>query len=783
MAKFGIGQAVRRVEDQSFLTGQGRYVDDMQLPGMAHGVLVLSTQAHARIKSIDTFQAKAAPGVLLVLTGADIVADKLGSMTAHLMPEDFGAPKGHRTFQPLLCPDVVRCVGDRIAFVVAETHEQARDAADLVQVEYEPLPCVVNIEDAAKDGAPKVWPDNANGNVAFRLMFGDQAATDQAFANAKHVVKLRVENNRVSPVSMEPRVALGDYSATDDFYTLHTASQNPHGVRMEMSHLFHVPENRIRVVAPDVGGGFGLKGNVFPDDALVLWASRKLRRPVKWLATRSESMQTDHHGREMVYYGELALDERGKILGLRSKSLFQMGAYFVGAALAAGAMSIRFVPEAYDTPAMHLMSQGIFTNTSQSGPYRGAGRPEAAYFMERLIEHAAHVTGIDPVEIRKRNLIPPGKLPYTTPTHWVYDSGEFTRLLEKCIETSDWSGYAERKRQSKRDGKLRGRAVSYYIEFGGIFNDRMDLRFDPSGALTIYGGTHSHGQGHATVFAQVAHDMLGVPFEQIRYVQGDTAQVPIGRGTYGARSAVVGGNALKAAADALIEKGRERAAAMMEADAGDIEFKDGAYRVAGTDKAVSIVEIAKASYAMMGPLTGKFGIGLEASGSFDPTPPSHPNGSHSCEVEVDPETGEVAVVRYHVVDDLGRVLNPMIVRGQIQGGVAQGIGQALLEHQVYDRESGQLITGSFQDYAMPRASVMPNIEAVLEEVPCKTNALGVKGIGESGTIGAPPTVINALLDALRPLGVETIDMPATPSRVWEAIERAKSARQHRSASS
>jgi carbon-monoxide dehydrogenase large subunit len=396
--------------------------------------------------------------------------------------------------------------------------------------------------------------------------------------------------------------------------------------------------------------------------------------------------------------------------------------------------------------------------------------------MERLIEHAAHVTGVDPVEIRKRNLIPPSKLPYSTPTHWVYDSGEFTRLLGKCVETSDWNGYAERKRESKRNGKLRGRAVSYYIEFGGILNDRMEMRFDPSGALTVFGGTHSHGQGHATVFAQLAHELLGVPFDQIRYVQGDTAQVAFGRGTYGARSAVVGGNALKAAADALIEKGKERAAAMMEADAGDIEFKEGTYRVAGTDKAISIVDVAKACYAPMGPLTNKFGVGLDASGSFDPTPPSHPNGSHSCEVEIDPETGEVTVERYHVVDDLGRVLNPMIVRGQIQGGVAQGIGQALLEHQVYDRQSGQLVTGSFQDYAMPRASVMPNIDSVLEEVPCKTNALGVKGIGESGTIGAPPTVINAIIDALRPLGVETIDMPATPLRVWEAIERAKSAR-------
>jgi len=776
MAKFGIGQAVRRVEDQRFLTGQGRYVDDIVLPAMAHGVNVLSPHAHARIKRVDVSKAKAAPGVLAVLTGADVVADKLGAMTAHLMPEDFGAPKGHRTFQPLLVSDRVRFVGDRVAFVVAETPTQARDAAELVAVEYEPLPAVVNLEDAAKDGAPKVWDDNPNGNVAFRLMFGDQAATDAAFARAAHTVKLRVENNRISPVSMEPRTAIGDYNAAEDFYTLYTSSQNPHGVRMEISHIFHVPENHIRVVSPDVGGGFGLKGGPFPDDMLVLWASRRLRRPVKWTATRSESMMTDHHGREMVYYGELALDERGKIIGLRSKSLFQMGAYFVGAALAAGAFSIRFVPEAYDIPAMHLMSQGVFTHTSQSGPYRGAGRPEAAYFMERLVEHAAHAIGMDPAELRRRNLIPPEKLPYTTPTHFVYDSGEFARIMDRCMETSDWKGYAARKRATEKNGRLRGRAVSFYIEFGGIFNDRMELRFDPSGALTIYGGTHSHGQGHATVFAQIAHEMLGVPYESIRYVQGDTAQVPIGRGTYGARSAVVGGNALKAAAEYLIEKGKRLAAAMLEADAGDIEFKDGQYRVTGTDKVIALVDVAKASYAPMGPITGKFGVGLDASGSFDPTPPSHPNGSHVCEVEVDPETGEVTVDRYFVVDDLGRILNPMIVRGQIAGGVVQGIGQALMEHQVYDRQSGQLVTGSFQDYAMPRAALMPNVEATLEEVPCKTNPLGVKGIGESGTIGAPPTVINAILDALRPLGVEQIDMPATPLRVWQAIQAAKKGR-------
>ena len=773
MAKFGIGQAVRRVEDQRFLQGHGRYVDDISLPGLCHGVTVLSPHAHARIKRIDVSKAKAAPGVLVVLTGADAVAEHLGSFTAHLMPEDFGAPKGHRTFQPVLNAEKVRFVGDRVAFVVAETATQARDAAELIEVDYEPLTAVVTLEDAAKDGASKVWDDNAMGNVGFRLMFGNKDATDAAFAKAKHVVKLRVENNRLSPVAMEPRVAIGDYNAADDFYTLYSSSQNPHGARMEMSHVFHVQENRIRVVAPDVGGGFGLKGGPFPDDALVLWASRRVRRPVKWVASRSESMLTDHCGREMVYYGELALDEHGKILALRARCLFQLGAYFVGAALAAGAMSVRFIPEAYDIQTMHIMSQGLFTNTSQSGPYRGAGRPEAAYFTERLIDRAARTVGIEPAELRRRNLIPPEKLPYATPTLWNYDSGEFKRLLDKCIEFSDWKGFAARKKSSEKNGKLRGRAVTYYIEFGGIFNERMDLRFNPDGTLNILAGTHSHGQGHATVFAQLVHDRLGVPFESIRYVQGDTAQVAIGRGTYAARSATVGGNALLAAADTIVEKGKPLAAALMEADAADIEFKDGQYRVVGTDKAFAITDVAKAAYAPAGPLTEKFGVGLESTGSYSASPPSHPNGSHVCELEVDPETGEVTVDRYFVVDDLGRVLNPMIVRGQIHGGVVQGLGQALIEHQVYDPQSGQLLSGSFMDYGMPRADTMPDVETVLEEVPCKTNPLGVKGIGESGTIGAPPTVINALIDALKPLGVDHIDMPATPGRVWETIARAK----------
>jgi aerobic carbon-monoxide dehydrogenase large subunit len=773
MSKFGIGQAVRRVEDQRFITGQGRYVDDINLAGQCYGVPVLSPHAHARITRVDVSKAKAAPGVLLVLTGADAQAEHLGAFTAHLMPEDFGAPPGHRTFQPVLNAEKVRFVGDRVAFVVAETLAQARDAAELVEVDYAPLPTVIALEDAAKDGAAKVWDDCPQGNVAFRLMFGNKEATDAAFAQAKHVVKLRVENNRLAPNAMEPRAALADYNAADDYYTLYTTSQNPHGVRMEMSHIFHAPENRIRIISPDVGGGFGLKGGAFPDDALVVWASRRLRRPVKWVATRSESMLTDHCGRDLIYLGEMALDESGKILGLKAQVLFQVGAYFVGACLAAGAFSLRFIPAAYDIQNILIMSQGLFTNTSQSGPYRGAGRPEAVYFTERLIEHAARQIGMDPDEIRRRNLIPPEKLPYSTPTLWTYDSGEFVRLMDKCLDVSDWKGFGARRKATEKAGKLRGRAVTYYIEFGGIFNERVDLRFDPGGTLTILAGTHSHGQGHATVYAQIAHQWLGVPFEDIRFVQGDTGQVPIGRGTYAARSATVGGNALRAAAESIIDKGKQMAAALMEADAGDVEFKDGQYRVAGTDKTITITDVAKAYYAPMGPLTEKLGVGLEANGNYSASPPSHPNGSHICEVEIDPDTGEVVVDRYFIVDDLGRVLNPLIVLGQIHGGVVQGIGQALLEHAVYDRQSGQLVSGSFMDYAMPRAANMPGFDATLEEVPCKTNPLGVKGIGESGTIGAPPTVINAIIDALKPLGVNHIDMPATPARVWETITRAR----------
>ncbi len=785
MNKFGIGQPVKRVEDQRFLTGRGRFVDDIDLPRQAYGTLVMSPHAHARIKRVNISRAKAADGVICVLTGADAVAEKLGGFMPLFMPgdraggaagspEDVGGPKDYRTTMPVLVSDRVRRVGERVAFVVAESAAQARDAVELVDVEYEPLPAVVNVEDAVKEGAPKLWDDCPTGNVPVGLMFGNKEATDAAFAKAKHVVSLRLENNRLSANSMEPRGTIGDYNPADGSYTLYTSTQNPHGARTELAHVFHLPESKFRVIGPDVGGGFGMKGPAYPEDALVLWASRRSGRPVKWISTRSEGLLGDTHGRDQVVYGEMALDENGRILAIRARALHGFGAYISGAAAAPLVFSLRFIPSVYDVQTIFITTQAVFTNTTPTGPYRGAGRPEAIYLTERLLDRAAQVIGIDRVEIRRRNLITPQKLPYMTPTFYQYDVGEFERMMDKCLEVADWKGFDARRAASEKKGKLRGRAVTCYIEQGGVFNDRMELRFDPGGTLTIVAGTFSHGQGHATTYAQMVSDWLGVPFENIRFVQGDTDQVPFGRGTYAARSSMVGGCALKAAADAIVEKAKLMAAHLMEAASADIEFKEGKFQVVGTNRSIPLMDVARAFY---NPLTlpKQFSVGLEASGSYATDPPNFPNGCHVCEVEVDPETGEVRIDRYAVVDDVGRVINPLICEGQIHGGLAQGIGQALFEHVVYDRESGQLLSGTFTDYCMPRADDFPAFHSELEEIPCKTNPLGIKGIGESGTIAAPPTVVNAILDALRPLGVDHIDMPTTPCRVRESVHRARPA--------
>ncbi len=776
MSGFGIGQAVRRVEDQRFLTGAGTFVSDMSLPRQCHGVAVLSPHAHARIKSIDVAEAQAALGVHCVLTGADAIADNIGGVPPHFMPEAWGGPKGFGTIRPVLLADIVRCVGDRVAFVVADTEDQARDAAELIQIDYEPLPAIVDIEDAIKPTAPKVWADCPDGNIGVRISFGDNAATDNAFAAATHVIKVRLYNNRVTAAAIEPRAALGAYNAHNDSYTLYTTSQDPHGVRTKLaSAVFRTHETRFHVVSPDVGGGFGMKSNLYPEDALVLWASRRCGRPVKWTATRSESLLCDTHARDQLVFGEMALDGNGRILGIRAQCFQALGAYWWAAMTAPLFFSIMLIPSVYDVQAVDLSSNAVFTNTAPTSVYRGAGRPEAIYLIERMIEQASRVTGIDVVEIRRRNLIKPTQLPYQTATHHNYDSGEFERLLDQCLKLAGWNEFEARRQDSLRKGRLRGRAVTPYIEIGGVFNERMELRFDPSGMVSIVAGTHSHGQGHATAFSQLVSEWLGIPFDSIRYIQGDTDKVPIGRGTFAARSSMVGGVALRLAADAVIEKAKAMAGVLMEASVEDISFKDGMFNIVGTDKKIPLTGVAKAFYAPAGPVM-KFGLHLDAAATYSGAPggaPNYPNGCQVCEVEVDPETGKVTIDRFAAVDDLGMIINPLICEGQIQGGIAQGAGQALIENISYDSQSGQLLSGSFMDYGLPRADDLPDIKSELEEVPATTNPLGIKGIGESGTIGAPPVIINAVLDALHPLGVAHIDMPATPVRVWQAIEASK----------
>jgi carbon-monoxide dehydrogenase large subunit len=541
--------------------------------------------------------------------------------------------------------------------------------------------------------------------------------------------------------------------------------------------VFHVPESKIRVLSPDVGGGFGMKANIYPDDVLVLWASKRCGRPVKWTATRSESLLLDNHARDQLVHAELALDANGKFLAIRSSAYQALGAYWWGAATAPLFWSLMFIPSLYDVQTIHVSTSAVFTNTAPTSVYRGAGRPEAIYLIERLVEQAARLTGIDRVELRRRNLIKPEALPYHTPTHHNYDSGEFEKLMDQCLKLADWNGFPARRKDSERRGKRRGRAVTPYIELGGVFNERMEIRFDPGGMVTIIAGTHSHGQGHATAFAQLVAQWLGVPFEAINYIQGDTEKVAFGRGTFAARSSLVGGNGLRVAADAVIARGKEMAGALMEAAPGDIEFSAGTFTVMGTDKSMSIGDVARAFFAPAGPVL-KLGLGLDGVGTWSGVPggaPNYPNGCQVCEVEVDPETGEVHIDRFVAIDDIGMVINPMICEGQIHGGIAQGVGQALIENVVYDQTSGQLVTGSFLDYGMPRADDLPSFVSELVEIPAKTNPLGIKGIGEAGTIAAPPTVVNAVLDALHDLGVEHLDMPLTPARIWQAVNSAKQA--------
>jgi aerobic carbon-monoxide dehydrogenase large subunit len=764
--RFGIGQPVSRKEDPRFLTGRGRYVADIDLARQTHAVFLYSPHAQAQIRAIDKSAAERFPGVLAVLTGGDWAADGLGALESEPMTDDRGVPLGYRTKRPPLAQHRVRYVGDRVAVVIAETEASARDAGELVAIDYDVLPAVTTTDAATRVQAPLVH-DGAAKNTSFTLGMGNADAVEAAFARARHITRLSLYNNRLTAVTMEPRSCLADYDPGTRRYTLYTSTQAVHRTRQVLAEMLHIPENRIRVVARDVGGGFGMKA-IYPEDAVVVWAARRVGRPVKWIPSRSEAFLGDMQGRDQRVTSELALDENGRFLALRWSGAHNIGAYVEGAGAIPIIFSLKLASTVYDIGAVAVTSSLVFTNTAPTHPYRGAGRPEAVYVMERLVDRAAREMKIDPAELRKKNLVRSGAFPFQTPTGWIYDSGNYEVALEKCQRLADWDGYAARHAASQAAGKYRGRSITYYVDNTGVFNERMEMRFDPSGELTILAGTLSHGQGHETTYAQMAADWLGVPEDKIHLAQADTDEIAIGRGTYASRSMMIGGSALRAAADEVIERGKRFAAYFMEADAADIAFADGAFTIAGTDRSMPILEVAQKSFMPVG-LPSELGMGLQGAGAFNSDVPSFPNGCHICEVEIDPETGAVVLDRYTVVDDCGTVINPLLAKGQIMGGVAQGAGQALLEDVIYDPESGQLLTGTLMDYGIPRADTLPAIAIDFSPVPSPTNPLGAKGVGEGGTVASTPTVMNAILDALAPFGVTDVPMPATPERIWRAL--------------
>jgi len=786
MSETGIGASVKRKEDGRFIVGRGNFTDDIDLPKQLYAFFVRSPHAHAKIKGIDKTAAEKAPGVVAVFTGQDMVLDKVGGLPCGWQ---IHSKDGSAMIEPPHLPlaaDIARFVGGEVAVVVAETKAQAKEAASLVDVDYEELPAVVNTADAAKDGAPQVWPE-AKNNVCYDWHIGDKAKTDAAFAGAHKVVELRLINNRLVPNAMEPRAYIGSFDPVTGDYTLYTTCQNPHVIRLLMgAYVLGIPEHKLKVISPDVGGGFGSKIFHYAEEATVTWASRRIGRPVKWTAERSESFMSDAHGRDHVTFGQLALDANGKFLGLRVQTTANLGAYlstfgpsvptYLYGTLLAGT---------YTTPAIYCEVKAVFTNTVPVDAYRGAGRPEATFVLERLVDIAAREMGIDRVEIRRKNFIRPDQFPYETPVALTYDTGNYAATLDLALEKSDWAGFEKRRGESKKRGKLRGIGIATYIEACGLAPSAVagqlgaraglyesgQVRVHPTGSVTVYTGSHSHGQGHETTFAQIVSDYLGIPIENIEVVHGDTSKIAFGMGTYGSRSVAVGGTAIVKATKKIIEKGKKVAAHLFEASAGDVEFVDGAFRLKGTDKAIPFGDIALASY-----VPHKFpheqGVepGLDETAFYDPANFTYPAGCHICEVEVDPDTGVVELVKYTVADDFGRIINPMIVDGQVHGGIAQGVGQALLEGCLYDDETGQLLTGSYMNYTMPRAADLPFFETAFAVTECTHNELGVKGCGEAGAIGAPACVINAVTDAI---GVRHIDMPATSEKVWRAVASAR----------
>jgi carbon-monoxide dehydrogenase large subunit len=774
--KFGVGQPVRRWEDLRLLTGRGRYQDDIVLPRQTYAVFVRSPHAHARIRSIDTNAARSAEGVLAVFTGADYQADGLGMPKANMPRKKRDGSPMFAPQRPALVTDRVRYVGDPLAMVIAETLAQARDAAELVEVDYDALPSVTTTSTAAEPGAPRVWDENPD-NISHTLERGDRAATDAAFARAAHVVRHRYVITRVHAQYMEPRGAIGAYDDYEDRYTLHADVNYPHRVRnMLAASVFKVPESSVRVICHDVGGGFGAKGWQYVEHRLTLWAARKLGRPVKWSCERSEVLLADEHGRDNVGTVELALDGEGRFLGVRLHMLASIGAY-IGSdrQLLTPFGQIHTLTGVYDIPAAHVTIDAVLSNTSPTAPYRGAGRPEAAYLMESIIEVAARELGLDPVELRRRNVIQPAAMPYRTPLGPVYDCGEFAGNMQRALEASDYAGFEGRRQASLAAGRLRGIAVVNAIEqAAGPVPEYAEIRFQPSGSAMMLLGTKTHGQGHETVFKQILHEKLGLPPQEVRFIEGDTDRVAFGMGSNGSRSMVAGGSALVLAADQVIRKGKRIAAHLLEAADADIAFADGKFSVVGTDRSIALKQVAMASFQ---PARLPKGVppGLIESATYAPERATYPNGCHVCEVEIDPDTGSVQLQRYHVVDDVGTVINPLTLKGQIHGGVAQGVGQILMEQVAYDPSSGQLLTASFMDYAMPRADTLCAIDITSNPVPTKSNPLGAKGAGEAGTVGAMPAVMIAILNALAPLGVRELEMPVTSERVWQALEAARRA--------
>src|SRR5712691_2306557 len=763
MEKFGIGQSIKRFEDPRLVRGEGRFHDDVNLPGQAYAVIVRSLHAHARIRSIDTAATAAAPGVVAVFTGADLARDGLGTMKMTLKRK---RPDGSPMFAPAhrgLTQDRVRYVGDPIALVIADTLAQAEDAAELVRVEYEPLPSVTSTAEAV--GGPAVWDECAD-NVSNVFEAGDKAAAEAGLAGAAHVVRRRYVISRVHAQYMEPRGALGVYDPGEDRYTLHADVQYPHRVRNALaSNIFQVPEHQIRVIVGDVGGAFGTKGWQYPEHKLVLWAARKLGRPVKWQCERREAIPADEHARDNVSEAELALDTDGSFLALRVRTLANVGAYVSSDRnLLATFSNVVTLVGVYAFPAAHVQVLSVLTNTNSTAPYRGAGRPEATYVIERLIDDAARELGLDPVELRRVNVIPAAAMPYRTALGMTYDCGEFATNMEQALKLADVAGFAARREESRARGMLRGLAVVNAIErAAGAQPEFAEIRFAPSGGATVLMGTKNQGQGHETMFKQILHERLGLDPMEVRYIDGDTERVAFGIGTMGSRSTVIGGTALWTAADKVIAKGKKIAARLLEASEADIVFADGKFAVVGTNRAVVLKDVARAAFqpAQLPP-----GVepGLYETGTFSPTTDTWPNGCHVCEVEIEPDTGAVTLVSYVIVDDVGTVINPVTLKGQIHGGVAQGVGQALMEQVVYDAESGQLLTASFMDYAMPRADTLPDMHIESHPVPTKLNPLGAKGAGEAGTVGALPAVMNAVIDALAAVGVRELDMPASAER-------------------